>query len=56
VRSVESVLSEALGYYWLLALGVLFVASVVIFPRGLLGRLLTLSLPRRMAAPADPGP
>ena len=56
VRSVESVLSEALGYYWLLALGVLFVASVVIFPRGLLGRLLALSLPRRMAAPADPGP
>ena len=56
VRSVESVLSEALGYYWLLALGVLFVASVVIFPRGLLGRLLALSLPRRMATPADPGP
>src|SRR5207249_4644210 len=52
VRSVESVLSEALGYYWLLALGVLFVASVAIFPRGLLGRLLTLPPPRRMAGPA----
>jgi len=54
VRSVESVLSEALGYYWLLALGVLFVASVVIFPRGLLGRLLALPLPRRMAGRAEP--
>ena len=28
---------SALGYYWLLALGVLFVLSVVFFPRGLLG-------------------
>jgi len=54
VRSVESVLSEALGYYWLLALGVLFVASVVIFPRGLLGRLLALPLPRRMAGRTEP--
>jgi branched-chain amino acid transport system permease protein/urea transport system permease protein len=54
VRSVESALSEVLGYYWLLALGVLFIASVVIFPRGLLGRLLSLPLPHRMAAPADP--
>jgi urea transport system permease protein len=49
VRSVEGALSEVLGYYWLLGLGVLFIASVVIFPRGLLGRLLSLPLPRRMA-------
>jgi len=54
VRSVESVLSEALGYYWLLGLGVLFIASVVIFPRGLLGRLLSLPLPRRMTELAEP--
>ena len=54
VRSVESLLSEALGYYWLLGLGVLFIASVVIFPRGLLGRLLSLPPPRRMAGPAEP--
>jgi urea transport system permease protein len=49
VRSVEGALSEVLGYYWLLGLGVLFIASVVIFPRGLLGRPLSLPLPRRMA-------
>jgi branched-chain amino acid transport system permease protein/urea transport system permease protein len=48
VRSVESALSERLGYYWLLALGALFVASVVLFPNGLLGRLLALPLPGRM--------
>lgn len=56
VRSVESALSGALGYYWLLGLGVLFVASVVIFPRGLLGRPLSLPLPRRMVRPAEPPP
>ncbi len=54
VRSVESALSEALGYYWLLGLGLLFIASVVIFPRGLLGRLLSLPLPRRMVGLAEP--
>jgi branched-chain amino acid transport system permease protein/urea transport system permease protein len=48
VRSVESALSEALGYYWLLVLGMLFVASVIVFPRGLLGRLLSLPPPSRM--------
>jgi branched-chain amino acid transport system permease protein/urea transport system permease protein len=48
VRSVEGVLSERLGYYWLLALGALFVGTVVFFPAGLLGRLLALPLPRRM--------
>ncbi len=53
VRSVESALSDALGYYWLLALGVLFVASVVIFPRGLLGRVLWLPLPARLGKDAD---
>lgn len=54
VRSVESALSESLGDYWLLGLGVLFIASVVIFPRGLMGRLLSLPLPHRMVGPAEP--
>ncbi|MGI9332486.1 MAG: branched-chain amino acid ABC transporter permease [Gammaproteobacteria bacterium] len=48
VRSIEGRLSEALGHYWLLALGVLFVVSVVLLPRGLLGWLLQLPLPARM--------
>jgi urea transport system permease protein len=48
VRSVESALSEQLGAYWLLALGALFVGCVVIFPRGLLGHVLALPLPRRL--------
>jgi urea transport system permease protein len=48
VRSLEGALSDALGYYWLLALGGMFIASVVLFPAGLLGRLLALPLPRRM--------
>ena len=54
VRSVEGALSERLGYYWLLALGALFVATVVFFPAGLLGRLLALPLPRRLVPLADP--
>jgi urea transport system permease protein len=54
VRSVEGLLSETLGYYWLLALGLMFVASVVFFPGGLLGWALHLPLPVRMTrgAPA----
>lgn len=52
VRSVEGVLSERLGYYWLLALGALFVATVVFFPAGLLGRALALPLPNRMRGAA----
>ncbi len=37
VRAVESVLSELLGAYWLLALGVLFILNVIFLPRGLIG-------------------
>jgi urea ABC transporter permease protein UrtC len=37
VRFLEDILSETLGPYWLLALGVLFVLSVIFFPRGLIG-------------------
>ncbi|MDH3232990.1 MAG: branched-chain amino acid ABC transporter permease [Alphaproteobacteria bacterium] len=39
VRSVEGILSEALGVYWLLALGVLFILTVLVFPRGLIGEI-----------------
>ena len=42
VRSVENTLSDSLGHYWLLILGVLFVATVVIAPRGIFGRWLVL--------------
>lgn len=53
VRSVEGVLSERLGTYWLLVLGVLFVLSVIALPRGLLGWLLRLPLPRRLSRAAS---
>jgi urea ABC transporter permease protein UrtC len=36
VRWVEGALSETLGAWWLLAVGALFVASVLLFPRGLI--------------------
>lgn len=49
VRSGESVLSSALDQYWLLALGIVFIATVVFAPQGLLGTLLRLPPPRRLA-------
>jgi branched-chain amino acid transport system permease protein/urea transport system permease protein len=48
VRCVESTLSEQLGTYWVLVLGILFVVSVILLPRGLLGWLLALPLPARL--------
>lgn len=54
VRSVESALSSVLGNYWLLALGLLFVATVVLAPSGLFGRLLRLPLPRRLSVGRTP--
>jgi branched-chain amino acid transport system permease protein/urea transport system permease protein len=48
VRWVEGLLSERLGNFWLLALGILFAATVVLMPHGLFGRLLALPLPRRL--------
>ncbi|MDG2107536.1 MAG: branched-chain amino acid ABC transporter permease [Woeseiaceae bacterium] len=45
VKSVENVLSDTLGQYWLLALGLLFVTAVVVLPRGLLAPFLNLPLP-----------
>lgn len=40
VRLAESWLSEALGAWWLMALGALFILSVVAMPRGVVGELL----------------
>jgi urea transport system permease protein len=51
VRTVEGLLSEALGTWWLLALGILFVVAVILLPRGLLGWLLRLPLPARLGRP-----
>ena len=55
VRSVEGVLSENLGNYWLLILGLLFVVTVVVAPRGLFGVVLSLPLPRRLTRRTAPG-
>ena len=55
VRSVEGVLSENLGNYWLLILGLLFVLTVVVAPRGLFGVVLSLPLPRRLASRSGSG-
>ena len=55
VRSVEGVLSENLGNYWLLILGLLFVLTVVVAPRGLFGVVLSLPLPRRLASRSGQG-
>ena len=55
VRSVEGVLSENLGNYWLLILGLLFVVTVVVAPRGLFGVVLALPLPRRLTGRPVPG-
>jgi urea ABC transporter permease protein UrtC len=57
VRSMENVLSETLGTYWLLALGLLFVLSVVLFPRGLIGEIIhRLTAPRRGVVGRAPNP
>lgn len=48
VKSVENVLSDTLGQYWLLVLGLLFVVAVVLLPRGLLSPLFRLPLPRAL--------
>jgi branched-chain amino acid transport system permease protein/urea transport system permease protein len=48
VKSVENVLSDALGQYWLLVLGLLFVVAVVLLPRGLLAPFLRLPLPHAL--------
>lgn len=40
VRLAETWLSEALGPFWLLALGALFIVTVLLMPRGVVGELL----------------
>lgn len=50
VRSVENALSDQLGEYWLLAMGLLFVAVVVFAPAGLFGKLLRLPIPTRLVS------
>lgn len=40
VRFLEDLLSERFDVYWLLLLGLLFVLSVVVFPRGIIGEAL----------------
>lgn len=51
LKYLEGVLSETLGQYWLLTLGVLLMVIVMYFPRGVLGGLLGSALPRRLRAP-----
>jgi urea transport system permease protein len=53
VRWIEGQLSERLGNFWLIALGLLFAATVVLMPYGLFGRVLALPLPRRLRLTAD---
>ena len=51
VKWVEGALSETIGAYWLLVIGLAFIAVIVIFPQGLLGRLLDPGLPKRLRRP-----
>jgi urea transport system permease protein len=55
VRWVEGLLSERLGNFWLLALGLLFAATVVLMPYGLFGRVLALPIPRRLRSTSSEG-
>ncbi|WP_162574520.1 branched-chain amino acid ABC transporter permease [Variovorax sp. PBL-H6] len=48
LKYLESFLSDTLGEYWLLVLGLVLVAVVMYLPRGLLGGLLSDALPRRL--------
>lgn len=41
VRILESFLSDFLTYYWIMILGLFFVVSVMFFPRGIFGGLLS---------------
>ncbi len=53
VKLLESWLSEWLGAWWLLALGCLFVTSVVVFPGGVIGSLLDRLTRPRAGATTD---
>ena len=41
VRILEAFLSDLLTYYWILILGMFFVACVMFFPRGVFGSILS---------------
>jgi urea transport system permease protein len=41
VRALEAYLSGFMAHYWLLIIGLFFVISVIFFPRGIFGKLLT---------------
>ncbi len=41
VRLLESVLSDLMTYYWIMALGLFFVVCVMFFPKGVFGNLFT---------------
>ncbi len=49
IRIVESYLSELLGAYWILALGSLLMASVVLLPKGLIASPIGLIQSRRQS-------
>ena len=55
LKYLEGVLSEPLGHYWLLALGILLMVIVMYFPRGVLGGILGSVLPQRLRAPVQAG-
>jgi branched-chain amino acid transport system permease protein/urea transport system permease protein len=48
LKYLEGFLSDTLGQYWLLALGLVLVTVVMYFPRGLLGGVLSNPLPARL--------
>ena len=48
IKYLEGFLSDALGQYWLLVLGLVLVFVVMYFPRGLLGGVLSNAIPARL--------
>lgn len=50
LKYLEGFLSDTLGEYWLLALGVILMVVVMYFPRGVLGGVLANAIPRRLQA------
>lgn len=48
VKYIEYLMSDSIGQYWLLAIGIIFIIVVILFPQGLLGKLFRTNLPRRL--------
>lgn len=44
VRTLETYLSELMAHYWLLIIGLIFIISVIYFPRGIFGKWLSPQL------------